>query len=174
MFVYWIRRTNDTNIWSEGYVGVSKNPSERLIEHYKSRVNHKLKKWLSTETTIMEIIFEGTEEDCLSAELLFRPREYIGYNISKGGSYPPEKPALGKRWKISDTSNYKKPKSKEHRLNIGKGQLGNKRGPLSELAKKNVSKAVSELKWYHNGVICKRSVECPQGFVAGRIIRKNK
>lgn len=175
MFLYWIKSAKFNNIWSEGYVGVSKNPTRRFLEHKQSRVNFIIKAAYKTyEDMCLEIIYEGSEEECLAAELLFRPTEYIGWNITKGGSYPPEKPALGKRWKIKDTSKYKKVKSDTHKRNISLGQLGSKRSPLDDEWKRTISNSLSKLKWFNNGKENKRLLFCPEGFVPGRIIIKEK
>jgi hypothetical protein len=117
----------------------------------------------------LNIVYEGSENDCLAAELLFRPRDKIGWNIAPGGALPPEKPALGKRWKIKDTSKYRKPKSEIHRARISQGQMGNKRGSLNDEWKKAVSIGVSKTKWWNNGTINVRAIERPDGFVSGRL-----
>ena len=48
-----------------------------------------------------------------------------------------------------------KPKSEEHKKNIGEAMKGNTN--------------VRGTRWYNNGKICIRAKECPDGFVPGRL-----
>ena len=49
-----------------------------------------------------------------------------GYKQTKEHKEKHKLKMFGKHWKIQDTSKYKKPKSKKHKLNIGIAKLGNK------------------------------------------------
>lgn len=91
-----------------------------------------------------------------------------------------------------------KPKSELARKHISEAQIGKKGKPMTEENKKILSERmkgntfgkankgrtspnkgipmseeqkqkISSLKWWNNGVVNKRSVECPEGFVAGRL-----
>lgn len=96
--VYWIHLPHNTDINSEGYVGVSNNIKRRFSEHlndskkrndknpFFSRVLQKYKYEI-----IQTIIFQGTEEGCYLLEELLRPIKNIGWNANKGGMRPPSK-----------------------------------------------------------------------------------
>lgn len=91
-----------------------------------------------------------------------------------------------------------KPKSELARKHISEAQIGKKRKPITEDTKRKLSEAlkgntngrggkgrtspnkgvpmsdeqkqkISSLKWWNNGVVNKRSIEQPEGFVAGRL-----
>jgi hypothetical protein len=93
-FVYWIHLPEHTDIYSQGYVGVSNNPKRRLSEHklaskngYKD--NPFLGRILQKYEVIQTIIFCGNDTECYAKEETLRPVKNIGWNINKGGSKPP-------------------------------------------------------------------------------------
>lgn len=77
--VYWIRNTECTDIKIHGYVGVSQNPKRRLREHLKNNSRIPKDVWI-------EIIFEGTREDCFLKEEELRPVKNVGWNRAVGGA----------------------------------------------------------------------------------------
>lgn len=89
-YLYWIHRPNQTNLLSEGYIGVSKNPEKRLWEHKHHKRNPHLsnafKKYKDITHTILLI---GEENYCYEIEEKLRPTSDIGWNIVKGGGNPP-------------------------------------------------------------------------------------
>lgn len=92
-YIYWIHRLSDINILSEGYVGVSNNPKRRFTQHKISKQNPHLRYALNKyDDFIIDTIFEGSLEDCLSFELQLRPQEKIGLNLTiGGGKFPTHK-----------------------------------------------------------------------------------
>ena len=87
----------------------------------------------------------------------------------------------GKKRSAETRRKMSKPKSVEHKNNIGeamKGKLGpNKGKKFSEETRKKMSEArkgkniwTRGRHWYNNGKINIRSNECPDGFVPGRLI----
>lgn len=88
MYVYWIRSQEHKDILTEGYVGITNTPSKRFSEHKgsKRKVGKAIRKH-SIETC--EVIFEGTEEECIAKEIELRPSDGIGWNTTKGGGLPP-------------------------------------------------------------------------------------
>lgn len=91
--VYWIKTNSCKDILIEGYVGITTNFSRRLRDHkseghLKKVLQSKIKHygWVNLDKVI---IFEGTLLECLKIELYLRPKELIGWNICKGGGYPP-------------------------------------------------------------------------------------
>jgi len=89
--VYWIHNDKETDINTEGYVGVSGNFSKRLAAHKSGYGNKFVKNNLisNSNSTIIEIIFEGEEQACYDIEFKLRSNTNIGWNISEGGSKPP-------------------------------------------------------------------------------------
>jgi predicted GIY-YIG superfamily endonuclease len=78
--VYWIHSAEETDITTQGYVGISNDLSRRLSEH-------KAKKWYSTR--LVEVYAEGTIELCKAIERELRPKKNVGLNIAAGGGLPP-------------------------------------------------------------------------------------
>ncbi len=88
MYVYWIKSDNHKDILTEGYVGITTNPPKRFNEHKNSKrkVGNAIRKH---SINSYEIVFEGTEEECLAKEIELRPIDGLGWNITKGGGLPP-------------------------------------------------------------------------------------
>lgn len=140
-FIYWIHIPEHTDMYSQGYIGVSIDPSRRLWQHRNDASKDKhcnfhlsqaLKKYHSN--IIQTIIFEGDESACYSLEEQIRPTENIGWNINKGGERPPS--ALGRKL------------SNDHKQKISKGNTGKKHSHTAEAKKKisefNKGKILSE------------------------------
>lgn len=130
-YVYWIHLSEHTDANTQGYVGVSKNPTYRLWEHHNDVKNDNhcnphlsrvIKKY--SNKLIQTIIFKGNETECYLYEEEIRPKKNIGWNINKGGSYPPS--ALGRL--LSDN----------HKEKIGKSNTG-KKHPHTTEAKQKIS-----------------------------------
>lgn len=148
MYIYWIHLPEHTNILSEGYVGVSKDPTNRLKSH-KSRSNnpHLLNCFKKYPEIVMDIILESDESYCLELEEKLRPEKNIGWNIAKGGGKPPvltgHKHNIGKiPWNKGIKTG---PVSEENK----QSRYANVRKPRSEKQKKAVSeklKGVEKIK----------------------------
>ena len=117
--VYWIRKLGHTDIFTEGYVGVtSKTAQDRFKEHLKhSRVPsttktilHKVIKALGVDELICETVCICELDYAFDLENKLRPTEMIGWNQIVGGSSPPNR--KGQEF------------SEEHRNNISKGLKG--------------------------------------------------
>jgi hypothetical protein len=90
--VYWIRHKDHTDIFSQGYVGVSKNTEARFQRHSKYSDNQHLKaaiKKYGWNNLIKQIVLIGEEKYCYNLELKIRPTKQIGWNIAEGGAKPP-------------------------------------------------------------------------------------
>ena len=138
--VYWIRKPNHTDLTKEGYIGVARNVSGRLIRHKNLALrgqhpNNLLQEVLLQDDTILEVIFSGNETECYSKESELRPNYRIGWNIVPGGhggsttlgmKYSEE--FRKKRSEImkgnSIAKGNHKPKSEEHRKKISIGITG--------------------------------------------------
>lgn len=98
--VYWVRRPEHADMFSEGYIGVSSRTlEERIAEHVKvSNENHKKVyaihkaiKSIGIENLVYSILVIGEESYCYEVEAKLRSRARIGWNITEGGSKPPSK-----------------------------------------------------------------------------------
>ena len=79
-------------MFSEGYIGVSKNPKNRWEQHQKYNGNRHLKNAISKygwDELVKEIIIEASKEYCFDLEAKIRPLRQTGWNIAEGGSNPP-------------------------------------------------------------------------------------
>lgn len=141
MNLYWIRHKDHTDIFSQGYVGVSKNAETRFNQHYSNPVNKHLgfaiKKY-GWNNLIKQVILISDDNYCLNIEKKLRPKENIGWNITIGGGLPPS--ALGK--KFGSPSN-------ETKAKMSAARIGTKQ---SEETKKKRSLAITGYKY--SIVIC--------------------
>lgn len=114
--VYWIHLDSHTDIFTEGYVGISvKGTQRRFIEHRSAAnkgstltVHNAIRKHSSD--IIVDTILIGTPDYCLDVESKLRPSPHIGWNISPGGALT----RLG--MKLSDESREK--------ISLNNGQRG--------------------------------------------------
>lgn len=96
--VYWIRKPCHTDIFSEGYVGVTTKSSEERFKEHISRSNsnsrkksvvHKAIKAIGHVNLVFETILIAEEMYCYNIENKLRPQESVGWNVAIGGSKPP-------------------------------------------------------------------------------------
>ena len=91
--VYWIRKVEHTNIYTEGYVGVSTNVERRWREHItEARANRHPNSFLCNainehypDSLIFEIVYLSNEDNCYNYEEMLRPKTNIGWNLRSGG-----------------------------------------------------------------------------------------
>lgn len=98
--VYWIRRPEHVDIFSEGYVGVtSRELVDRVAEHLKVArleckgysVLHSAINSIGIDNLICEVVVISDEDYAYDLEEKLRPDLRIGWNLAKGGSKPPSK-----------------------------------------------------------------------------------
>jgi hypothetical protein len=123
-YVYWIRNAECVDIKTQGYVGVSQSPGRRLREHLKNNPRIPKDVWL-------EIIFEGTRDECFQIEEEFRPKKNTGWNRAVGGAQGFKKGFIHsdetrKRLKVAWTEERKQIAS-EFRKQQNKTLIGQKR-----------------------------------------------
>ena len=72
--VYWLYANDGDKIFTDGYVGISKNTKTRIYQHKKRFGEFKHK-----------VIFYGSLQQCLALEFQLRPVPGIGWNRACGG-----------------------------------------------------------------------------------------
>jgi predicted GIY-YIG superfamily endonuclease len=90
--VYWIRCVDHTDMFSQGYIGVSKNVQRRFVEHQRKSENAHLKnaiKKYGWDALVKTEILISDEAYCTDIETKLRPTKNIGWNIGVGGGLPP-------------------------------------------------------------------------------------
>ena len=95
--IYWLRHKNHTNLFTEGYVGVSCNVKERLRHHFKNAIGgYHSDKSLSKaivkyekDNIEQEIVLIADEKYCYEIEAKLRPKAFIGWNMREGGYHTP-------------------------------------------------------------------------------------
>lgn len=94
-YVYWIHTPNHTDIFSEGYIGVSNRLDRRLYEHKWCKQNpHLTNAFNKYKDIVHTILIQGPEAYCYDVESKLRPDTEIGWNINKGGAKPPSSKGL--------------------------------------------------------------------------------
>jgi len=88
MIVYWIREKDHTDIYTEGYIGITKKTlKERVREHKKNKSNSvvagKLRKYTDLVWSVVHTV--ETLEEALALEAEYRPTQLVGWNLQKGG-----------------------------------------------------------------------------------------
>lgn len=88
--VYWVRRPEYTDIFTQGYVGISsQSVMDRWTDHRRGTNGHNgiLKSALSgNKDTVFEVVLVAdSREYCEYIEGLLRPSERIGWNLAVGG-----------------------------------------------------------------------------------------
>lgn len=89
-FVYWIHKPEHTDLFSQGYVGItSSTVGGRWAEHsYEARKGTSTPLYNSIRKNgnlIVDTVLEGSLEYCLGIERSLRPLPNTGYNIAVGG-----------------------------------------------------------------------------------------
>ena len=171
--IYWIHCLDHTDIFTQGYVGISKYAEKRWVQHFKRSGNRHLNFAIEKygwDNLAKEKIVIGGKDYCLDIEKKLRSVDGIGWNITAGGGYPPRTKKgmnLGKvpwnkgktyseetRKKISDSVRLQMqdPARREinRRLLIGKPSL--MRG------KKHSAESILKMREAHKGPSKKRGV----------------
>ena len=76
--LYWLHMPNETDVLTQGYVGVASNLKKRLRSH-----KHKFKDLWGH--IVVKQLLVSTKEYCLAIEEKLRPSRKIGWNKSSGG-----------------------------------------------------------------------------------------
>jgi hypothetical protein len=91
--IYWIKYPEHTDPKNEGYIGLtSQDINERFKEHKYNRKNKLLANRCNKENVKIICLIDGlTREDAIKIEEQYRPEKNIGWNINKGGDFPPSR-----------------------------------------------------------------------------------
>lgn len=90
-FVYWLRLPEHTNIFNQGYVGVTTQTVDKRYEQHLSslllnknlQLHNALRKY--RESVVVETILVGDTEYVYNVEKNLRPECNIGWNCASGG-----------------------------------------------------------------------------------------
>ena len=93
-YLYWIREAHHTDIFSEGYVGITQNFDYRVYQHISNAKNPNqwknyrtvFRKALISGDFMSTIVLVGSRNYCLEVEEKLRPEWKIGWNLARGGS----------------------------------------------------------------------------------------
>jgi predicted GIY-YIG superfamily endonuclease len=140
--IYWIHNDEESDIYTQGYVGITNNLKRRLIEHRR----HKDKILHSRNT---EVVLQGEKEYCKKVEKILRPKKNIGLNIMSGGGMPPDVTGIKRSdetkllmslnnvgFKGRKHSEETKKKMRESHKGFGKTHTEETKRKLSEIAKR--------------------------------------
>lgn len=91
-YVYWIKLAEHTDIYNEGYVGITLNPEVRILQHINNAKNHTTHKYgKNFRKTLLSggydfvIVDRGSLDFCKQRERELRSLPYIGWNRAIGG-----------------------------------------------------------------------------------------
>jgi hypothetical protein len=90
--VYWIRTEEHTDMFKEGYIGVSMDAELRWKQHGRRMGNPHLRYAIEKygwDNLKKEVIVIASRDYCIDIEKKLRPEPDTGWNIVPGGGYPP-------------------------------------------------------------------------------------
>ena len=145
--VYWIHHPDHTDMFSQGYIGVSNDISRRWESHKNRTQNGHLKNAIKSygwDNLVKKVILIADRWYCLMIETRLRPTNNIGWNHAFGGGCPPD--ATGNKHRLGmSPPNKGVPWSDEVKARISAKKMGsipwNKGIPTSEETKKKQSLA---------------------------------
>ena len=106
--VYWIHHPKHTNMFSQGYIGVSNNTKVRWNDHSKRPSNLHIERAITKygwDNLIKEVVLVADRNYCLNIETKLRHKNSIGWNVVLGGGNPPS--SLGKKFICSEETKLK-------------------------------------------------------------------
>lgn len=150
-FVYWIRLPEHNDMFSEGYIGVTKNTVEGRYQEHKKRAKYskRVGRLLSAikkygDELLVSPIVEADERYCYEVESKLRPQSNIGWNHNPGGQ-------MANREYMNDAE------AREAWIEKLRNHNLNNRKPISE-EQKLVHYRVSKANW-EDETFCKRMRE---------------
>jgi predicted GIY-YIG superfamily endonuclease len=146
VYVYWIHYINQIEPLNEGYIGITNNLNKRYKYHFEGINNDNKLLYESLKKGAIQSVLHVCDnyENALEIEKYYRPKENIGWNLAAGGGMPPSRKGKPGTY----------------------GMLGKKHRKESNQQR---SKAMKDKKWWNNGSKNVRSIECPEGYVSGKL-----
>jgi group I intron endonuclease len=162
MSVYWIHHPEHTDMFTQGYIGITKNFKERMRFHKMLKCNaylsNAIKKY-GWDNLVKEVMLVSDKDYCIDIETKLRSKDSIGWNLVKGGGLPPINRwnkgtkglttawNKGKEWseeqKKQISSSVKKlwenPEYRQHMSNAHKGK------PSGKLGKKHTQESILKM-----------------------------
>lgn len=124
--VYWIHHPEHTDMFTQGYVGVTNRYKRRLYEHTRQKKNYHFKNAINKygwDTLVKKQLIFADENYCYDIEKKLRPSENIGWNLAIGGGKPPM--FCGKLFQLGQASwNKGKKHSEKHLKNMSQARKG--------------------------------------------------
>ncbi len=90
--VYWIHTAEHTDMFTQGYVGISNSIKDRFESHKNRPSNTHLKNAINKygwDNLVKDVVLIADKTYCLMIELKLRAEDNIGWNVVKGGGMPP-------------------------------------------------------------------------------------
>lgn len=164
--VYWIHLPEHTDMFSEGYIGVSKNGANYRYNQHKSKassgskllIHNVIRKY--SDKLVVSTVLQGNIEYCYFIEEKLRPSVNIGWNLSAGGDVTNKgySPSEETRKAIS-VANKGKVISEETKKKMSKSARG-----FSEIARKSsIEELKTRLAW--NSPVCDKSTWIMSGDI---------
>lgn len=88
MIVYWIREDYHTDIYTQGYVGITRGSLEERVRSHKKNKHTSIVacKLRNNKNVVYSVVDEvETLEEALKLEAVYRPTQNIGWNLQRGG-----------------------------------------------------------------------------------------
>ena len=161
MSVYWIHHPSHTDMFTQGYIGITTRFARRMFEHKKLSTNKYLSnaiKKYGWDNLIKEVVLVADKEYCVGVEIQLRSSDEIGWNLVKGGGIPPintrkgykmSVPAWnkGKAWSEEQKKQisgcvkklWENPEYRQHMSNAHKGK------PSGQLGKKHTQESILKM-----------------------------
>jgi group I intron endonuclease len=130
--VYWIHHKDHTDMFSQGYIGVSSNVKKRWYDHNHKPSNAHLQNAINKygwDSLVKEVLLVANKAYCLMVESQLRSTNQVGWNVVKGGGMPPIFTKTG--WKHTEEA-----KEKNRQAHLGKTLTKEQRQKVSEGLKK--------------------------------------
>ncbi len=122
--VYWIHHPKHTDMFTQGYVGITNNTKTRWNDHNKRPSNLHIERAIKKygwDSLVKEVILISSRGYCLDIEVQLRPKNQIGWNVVLGGGNPPS--SLGKKFIRSD----------EYKAQMSISKMGQKHTPEMQI-----------------------------------------
>ncbi len=160
--VYWIHAPHHTDMFTDGYIGVSRDVNKRWNyghkwaqknnRHENAILSNAISKY-GWDVLVKDVVLISDEEYCYNTENKLRAKELIGWNIAVGGVKPPiaksrgedyVSPLKGKARPTPWLVGLAKPMPKDFFSKGGKAGKGRKQTP-EQISKRMLSKKATLL-----------------------------